>query len=129
MSLLCFYSCLDNDSLDSPNIDFQLLPIDALITPENFTFGQKDTIKIKYTLKNGCYFFDGIQEELQEDGSIVLAVRAVVDLDAVCTQEITQYDYNYVVNVNQTEDYIFKFYKGVSTTSNTVLEEVIIPVN
>ena len=129
VSVLFFNSCLDDDSLNSPNIDFELLPIDEYIVPEQFTFGKKDTIKIKYTLNSGCYFFDGIHKETQEDGSIILAVRSVIDYGATCTQEVTQYDYNYIITEDQTEDYVFKFYKGISTASNTVFDEVVVPVN
>lgn len=128
ISILIFYSCLDDDSLNSPNIDFELLPIDEFVVPESFTFGQKDTIKLKYTLNSGCYFFDGIHRETQEDGSIILGIRAVIDLDANCSQATFQDTYNYIINVDQIDDYIFKFYKGMSLSTST-FEQVIVPVN
>jgi hypothetical protein len=119
---------LDDDSSNSPNIDFELLPIDEFVVPESFTFGQKDTIKLKYTLNSGCYFFDGIHKETQEDGSIILGIRAVIDLNANCTRTTFQDTYNYIITIDQIDDYIFKFYKGISLSTST-FEQVIVPVN
>jgi hypothetical protein len=126
-SILVFYSCLNSDN-DRVNLAFELLPIDEYTTPESFTFGQKDTIKIKYSLKNGCYYFDNIYYEYQDTTRIV-AVRSIIDLDSNCTEAITQYDYDLVVTVAQEEDYVFKFYKGTDTNGDSIFEEVVVPVN
>lgn len=126
-SILLFYSCLNSDN-DRVNLAFELLPIDEYTTPESFTFGQKDTIKIKYSLKNGCYYFDNIYYEYQDTTRIV-AVRSIIDLDSNCTEAITQYDYDLVVTVAQEEDYVFKFYKGTDTNGDSIFEEVVVPVN
>ena len=126
-SILLFYSCLNSDN-DRVNLAFELLPIDEYTTPESFTFGQKDTIKIKYSLKNGCYYFDNIYYEYQDTTRIV-AVRSIIDLDSNCTEAITQYDYDLVVTAAQEEDYVFKFYKGTDTNGDSIFEEVVVPVN
>ena len=126
-SILLFYSCLNSDN-DRVNLAFELLPIDEYTTPESFTFGQKDTIKIKYSLKNGCYYFDNIYYEYQDTTRIV-AVRSIIDLDSNCTEAITQYDYDLVVTVAQEEDYVFKFYKGTDTNGDSIFEEVVVLVN
>ena len=44
-------SCLNDNE---HNFTYELLPIDEAIVPASFIFGQKDTITIKYTLKNSC---------------------------------------------------------------------------
>tara|TARA_R110002126_G_scaffold30602_1_gene99751 strand:- start:8659 stop:9066 length:408 start_codon:yes stop_codon:yes gene_type:complete len=126
-SILLFYSCLNSDN-DRVNLAFELLPIDEYTTPESFTFGQKDTIKIKYSLKNGCYYFDNIYYEYQDTTRIV-AVRSIIDLDSNCTEAITQYDYDLVVTATQEKDYLFKFYKGQDTNGDSIFEEVVVPVN
>lgn len=127
LSVILFYSCLSSDN-DVPNLGFELLPIDEYTTPDSFIFGQNDTIKLKYTLKDGCAFFDNIYYEY-EDTSRIVAIKSVVDLDATCLDSETQYDYNLIVTATQEEDYLFKFYKGRDASGNNIFEEVIVPVN
>lgn len=124
---LLFYSCLNTDN-DSFSIGYELLPIDSYTTPNSFTFGEKDTIKIKYTLKNKCYNFDNIYYEYQDTARIV-AVRSIVELDKDCEEVETQNEYNLIVTATQKEDYLFKFYKGRDNDGKNVFAEVIVPVN
>lgn len=124
--LFLFYACLNND--DQVNYGYEILPIDEFTTPESFTFGQKDTVKVKYTLKNGCYNFDNIYYEYQDTARIV-GVRAIVYLDENCTDVITQREFDIIVTATQEEDYVFKFYKGVDANGDNIFEEAIVPVN
>jgi hypothetical protein len=124
--LLLFYSCLNND--DQLNFGYELLPIDEYTTPTSFTFGEKDTIKIKYSLKNECYTFDNIHYQ-SEDTTRTIAVRAIVNLDKACAEIITQKEFNIIVTATQEEDYLFKFWKGKDSNGENIFEEVIVPVN
>jgi hypothetical protein len=123
--LLMFQSCLDDDG---PKYNYELLPIDEAITPESFTFGETHDITIKYSLPNGCYQFNGLYYEYQ-DTTRVVAVNSRVRLDVACTEEIRQEEYTFPVNVNQEEDYVFKFWKGVDNDGENIFEEVVVPVN
>lgn len=128
-SILLFYSCLDDSESLATDVVFELIPIDEYIVPNSFTFGEKETIKLKYSLPNGCYYFDNIYEEQQANGNVI-AIRAVIDYSSsICTTAIIQEEYDYEINIDQTEDYIFKFYKGTDTNGNIILEEVVVPVN
>ena len=127
-SLFLFYSCLNNDD-NTPNFTYKYLPIDEATTPANFTFGETDTIKIKYSLPDGCHFFDRLYYEYQDTTRIV-AVTALVAIDTTaCTQGIIQEEYIFPVRATQQEDYLFKFYKGKDSQGNNIFEEVVIPVN
>lgn len=126
ISITLLSSCLNSDDL--PNYRYEFLKIDEATTPNSFTFGEKDTIKIKYTLLNSCYNFDNIYYEYQ-DSTRIVAVRSYVNLDNDCHEVTTQKEYDIIVNVAQEEDYIFKFYKGVDIDGESIFEEVIIPVN
>ena len=124
--LFLFYACLNND--DQINYGYEILPVDEYTTPLAFTFGEKDTIKVKYTLVNGCYSFDNVYYEYQDTARIV-AVRALVVLDENCTENITQKEHEIIVTVTQKEDYVFKFYKGEDANGENIFEEVVVPVN
>ena len=124
--LFIFYSCLNND--DSPNFTYEYLAIDEAITPASFTFGEVDTIAVKYSLPSGCYSFDHLYYEVKDTTRIV-AITALVNLDDACTQATIEEEYKFVVKATQEEDYVFKFYKGTDGNGENIFEEVIIPVN
>jgi len=125
LSVIVFYSCLSNDE---PNFRYEFLTIDSAETPTSFTFGETDTIKIKYTLLNGCYSFDRLYYEYQDTTRIV-AVTALVRLDVACTEALVEEEYEFPVTATQTEDYVFKFWKGEDSNGEDIFDEVVIPVN
>lgn len=118
-------SCLNDNE---PDFAYELLPVDEAIVPASFTFGEKDTIAITYTLKNSCYYFDNLYYEYQDTARVV-AVRAFVSLEDACTEIASQREYKFAVNVTQQEDYVFKFWKGKDSIGENIFEEIIVPVN
>lgn len=125
VSVLGLSSCLNNDE---PNFKYEFLKIDEAITPQSFTFMQKDTITLKYTLPNTCYSFYNVSYEYKDVERIV-AVVALVLLDDPCAQVTEQKEIKFPVLASQKEDYVFKFYKGKDNDGRNIFQEVIIPVN
>ncbi|WP_232771606.1 hypothetical protein [Tenacibaculum sp. Bg11-29] len=126
ISIILLSSCLNNDDL--PNYKYEFIKIDEVSAPNNFTYGVKDTIFIKYTLPNSCYRFNDVLYDYK-DTTRTVAVRAIVNLDNACSEVITQKEYKLIVNALQKEDYLFKFYKGKDTDGKNIFEEIVIPVN
>lgn len=122
---LCFLSC----SLDSEdNQVIKLLTIDEAFTPQSFTYKSKDTIKVKYTLPNSCHSFFSLY--YQSDGNArIIAIRALEKLNGGCSQQTISKELKIPIQVQQKEDYIFKFWKGKDTNGNDIFEEKTIPVN
>lgn len=125
IGILVFSSCLKNDDI---NYTYEFLSIKEAQAPTSFTFGQKDTITLKYQLPNGCYSFNSVYYEHQDTVRIV-AIRAFVDLDNNCTEAIREKEYKLIVTASQKEDYLFKFYKGKDNDGKNIFEEVVVPVN
>jgi hypothetical protein len=126
LGVFLFYSCLNNDN--DTSFTYEYAPIDEAITPTSFTFGETDSIKIKYTFPNGCYSFDRIYYQHQDTTRIV-AVTALVELSKPCTLAIIEGEYTFPVKATQREDYIFKFFKGTDSDGENIFEEVVVPVN
>lgn len=125
--LLLFYSCLINNDKHL-NYNYEVLPIDEFTAPTSFNFGEKDTIKLKYSLKNGCYsFYDVYYEYL--DTTRIVGIKSVIALDRECTEAIIQYDYNLIVTATQEEDYVFRFFKGKDNNGENIFEDIVVPVN
>ncbi|WP_299666925.1 hypothetical protein [uncultured Polaribacter sp.] len=125
LGVILFSSCLNDDT---PNFTYGFVAIDEATTPTSFTYGEKDTIYLKYTLPNSCYHFNDVYYEY-EDTTRIVAVRAFIDLDVECIEEEIEKEYELIVNVTQEEDYLFKFYKGKDIDGENIFEEVVIPVN
>lgn len=126
IGIILFTSCLDDS--DQPNYTYDFLKIDSAITPASFTFGEIDTIKIKYTLPNSCHYFDQLYYQHQDTARVV-AVTAFINLDDTCAEVTTQEEYAFPVHALQQKDYVFKFYKGKDVDGESIFEEVVIPVN
>ncbi|QNM84812.1 hypothetical protein H9W90_11480 [Polaribacter pectinis] len=126
LAVVILSSCLNNDN--TSNYTFEYIAIDEAETPTSFTFGEKDTITLKYSLPSSCYSFDRIYYDYQ-DTTRTVAVIAFVNLDGNCTEDIRQEEYKLPITANQREDYLFKFYKGRDNDGKSIFEEVVIPVN
>lgn len=120
-----FFACNNNSQL---NFEQVFLRIKEAKTPTSFTFGKKDTIKLKYVLPSGCYSFNNIYYE-KKDSTRIVAVLGLHDLESNCTQALIDEEYDLIVEPLQKEDYIFKFWKGKDNKGENIFEEVVIPVN
>ncbi|MDB2385325.1 hypothetical protein N9V96_02515 [Polaribacter sp.] len=128
LTIASVLACTDNN--DYNNFTYSDLPIDSYTVPDSLTLNEQDTIAVTYTLPNTCYSFSRIfLEEQQQDTSIIVAVRAFVDLDDECTEQLITEEYKFLVTATQQEDYLFKFFKGQTDDGENIFEEVTIPVN
>jgi len=117
-------SCLNDDS---PKFGLEFLPIESAITPDTLTFGEIDTISIKYNLINSCYSFNDLYYEIQDTARVV-AVRASVQLDVSCQEIITEKEFKFTVLASQRQDYLFRFFKGFDANGDSTFEEIAVPV-
>lgn len=122
-----FYSCLDSND-NSINYRYDFLPIKEAKTPASFTFGEKDTIIVKYNLPNSCYSFQEVYYQ-SKDSTRTVAITAYVALDKSCDEVSVEEDAKIIVTASQKEDYIFKFFKGKDSNGDNIFDEVVIPVN
>jgi len=121
-----FSSCsLDDDS--NTNLSFKTLAIKEAVFPDEFEFGSSYTVKVTYDLPNGCHSFYNLYYEYKGTSRIV-AITALFDLNATCTEVIIEKEHEFVVNVNQREDYTFRLWKGEDSEGNDIFEDIIVPV-
>lgn len=122
---LTFNSCsLDSDT---PNFGYETLPIKEAIVPDEFQFGSTYTITVKYGLPSTCYSFHELY--YQYDGtSRIVAINAMIYYDEACRDVATEKEYDFPVSVTQSEDYVFKFWKGKDSNGQDIFDEVVVPV-
>lgn len=122
-SLLFLVSCTADDEFQ-----LHLLTIDEAVTPASLTSGDVEFITVKYTLPSPCYSFYNLYYEYQGTSRIV-AIRALEDLSTACAQTTVEAEYTFPLQVSQTEDYTFKFWKGKDSNGEDIFEEIVVPVN
>ena len=85
------------------------------------------TITVEYDLPNGCHTFRNLYYQY-EGASRIVAITSIFDTQRACTQAIIPKVHEFVVSVEQTEDYTFRFWKGEDNDGNDIFEDVIVPV-
>lgn len=123
-TITLFSSCLEDDR---PNYKYRLLSIESSVVPINFKFNTIDTIKVTYNLPNGCHQFDDLYYEYQDTARIV-AIRAIEYIDTNCTQATIEKEFKFPIQVRQSQDYVFKFWKGKDINGKDVFEEKVVEV-
>ena len=120
LAVFIFSSCsLDDDN--NENLSFKTLPIKEAVFPDEFEFGSSHTVKVTYDLPDGCHSFYNLFYEY-EGTSRIVAITALVDSNTNClaTTVTIEKEYEFVVNVNQREDYTFRLWKGEDNSGNDI---------
>ncbi len=96
---------------DEQNFYLEVIPIDSVITPEEFVLGEPHVISITYTRPNFCYEFNDFYYEIDGNERTVAVVNTVyTNVSCIQNTEAVTVDLNFTPTSNET--YIFKFYKG-----------------
>ncbi|HBK72465.1 MAG TPA: hypothetical protein DDZ39_12570 [Flavobacteriaceae bacterium] len=123
--VLTFSSCSQDDDSNT-NLSLKTLPIKEAVFPDEFEFGSSYTVKVTYDLPDRCHSFYNLYYEYDNTSRIV-AITALVNSGTNCTQAIIEKEHEFVVRVNQREDYIFRLWKGKDGRGD-IFEDVIVPV-
>ncbi len=125
--IFTLFSCSIDD--DSSNFSIETLPIKEAIVPTEFIFGESYTLKVIYDLPSGCHsFYDLFYKH--EDTARIVAINSIVDNNqSGCTLALIEKEFTFVVNVRQSEDYTFKFWRGTDDNGDDIFEEIVVPVS
>lgn len=122
------FSCSLDDNGNNSNLSLKTLPIKEFIVPDSFDFSESYEITVFYDLPDECHSFRNLFYQHQGTSRIV-AVNSLVDDTSNCTLAIIEKEFTFIVNVTQSQDYTFKFWKGTDNNGDDIFEEVIVPVN
>ncbi|MCF7566820.1 hypothetical protein L3X37_00370 [Sabulilitoribacter arenilitoris] len=110
LALFLFASCSIDD--DSSNYSFEILPIESVEIPDEFTLGETYPITVSYFKPSTCHSFKEFYYLKENNERTVAAINYVFD-DRDCqtlTDELVDATFNFVVTSNGS--YIFKFWQG-----------------
>jgi hypothetical protein len=127
--LMCgLFSCsTDNDTINTFTVT---LPIESVVIPEQFEFGQVYPIDVTYLRPTNCHLFNTFFVENNGDETTVILVNTVYE-NANCESltednNETQASFNFQVNEMNTQ--IFKFWQGKDDNGSDLYLVVEVPV-
>lgn len=134
LALIAFFllitSCSIND--DTVNVQFQLVPVETVIMPTEFTLGETYTISVTYKRPTDCHVFHSFEYVAGSTNTSNVRTVAIVNLftPGNCTQlEDNFKTQTFNFNVLNTNPYIFKFWQGKNDDNEDMYLEYEIPVN
>lgn len=123
--LFLFNSCSPDDG---NNYLFELVPVQSVDIPTEFTLGQTYTIRMYYSKPTTCYSYSNLYYEKD------LNVRSIAIENAVlqggnCQEtpnDTSECSFNFLVTSNGS--YIFRFYQGKNANGENIFLEYEVPV-
>ena len=130
ISVIALFFLFNSCTPDSgPNYTFEVLPVESVDIPTEFTLGETYLITMHYKRPSTCHYFNGIYYDKNLNVRTV-AVESAVEQRDNCqelTNEMNTCSFNFTVTSNGS--YIFKFYNGEDADGNNTFLEYEVPVN
>jgi hypothetical protein len=125
----CLLSSCNIDDNSSFNYYLEVLPIESVDIPEQFTFGETYEISMTYFKHSTCYQFNDFIYEINGNERTVAIVNTVYyGGDTNCVEELEEVTVSFDFIATGTETYLFKFYQGVDDEGSDQYYLVEVPV-
>lgn len=120
------FSCSLDD--DSANFSFEILPIEEVDIPEEFTLGEVYPITVTYERPTNCHSFRDFYY-LKENNERTVAIISTVFEQDNC-EDLTDASLTATFNFQVTSNgsYIFKFWQGQDENEEDIFLEIEVPV-
>jgi hypothetical protein len=113
---------------DEVNYHFVTLQVVAVDMPESFQVNETYQIGVTVLEPNGCTQFEGFNI-LSEDTTVrQVAAIGTQQLDAACTQVVTEVETSFEFICLYGEPYLFRFWTGESASGEPQYLEIEVPV-
>lgn len=116
------------DTDDSTDFYYEILPIESVEIPEEFTLGETYEIHLKYLRPSTCYAFNDFYYTSDLNQRTVAVINTVYP-NAPCElldNELVDVSFNFKVTNNGT--YVFRFWQGEDESGNDTYYIVEVPV-
>ena len=123
-AVVLMVSCSDDDSYE---YQYELLPIEEALVPEEFEYGQIYDISVKYIVPDDCYINSDILYEYNEDARNVAVISLVIDSNDCDPLDLEQ-ELTFQVRALQASPYIFRFWQGDDDNGEPVYLILEVPV-
>lgn len=126
LALFLFASCSIND--DNPNYSFEILPIESVEIPNEFTLGETYPITVSYFRPTTCHAFKEFYYLKENNERTVAAINYVFEENNCeeLTDQLVEATFNFIVTSNGS--YIFKFWQGEDSNGEDLYLTIEVPV-
>lgn len=123
--LFAFNSCSTDDG---DNFRFELLPVESVEIPNEFTLGETYEITIRYYRPSTCHAFNSFYYEKNLNTRTIAVESIVFEQDGCEVLESVLVEKKLNFHVTNNGSYIFKFWQGANEYGEDVFLEYEIPV-
>ncbi len=127
---LTFSSCSLDDSGNSVgDFFFQYIPIEDVVMPVEFEFGQTYVIEYTYFRPSSCHFFNDLFYDIDLNVRTIAVINTVQVDNGQCLDlqdELVTRTFNFLVQ--NTGTYQFRFWQGEDSNGEDVYLEIEVPV-
>lgn len=125
--LFMLNSCMPED--DGLKYSFELVKIESVELPAEFSLGQVYPITVHYKLPTSCHFFNNLYYDKNLNVRTIAVECAVADRNDCqdLPNQTAEYTFNFEVTSNG-GSYIFRFYQGKNEAGESQFLEYEVPV-
>ncbi len=130
--LLClafaFFASCSVDDDNSADFSFEILPVESVDIPTEFTLGETYPITISYFRPTTCYAFNDLYYLKELNERTVAPINYVFNRNNCETlnDELVEQTFNFIVTSNGS--YIFKFWQGEDADGESQFLTIEVPV-
>ena len=124
--LFAFNSCSTDDG---DNFRFELLPVESVEIPNEFTLGETYEITIRYYRPSTCHAFNSFYYEKNLNTRTIAVESIVFEQDGCEALESVLVEKKLNFHVTNNGSYIFKFWQGTNEAGEDIFLDYEIPVN
>lgn len=124
--ILCASCSLDNDN--GTNYSFDILPVESVDIPSEFTLGETYPITVTYLRPTTCHYFREFYYDKNLNERTVAPITIVYENDNCETLDnvLEEATFNFIVTSNGS--YIFKFWQGEDANGDNQYLTIEVPV-
>ncbi len=113
---------------DTPDYSFEVLPIESVVIPDEFTLGETYPITVAYFRPTNCHAFKEFYYLRENNERTVAPINYVLNNDNCETIEddLVEATFNFLVTSNGS--YIFKFWQGEDDNGDDQYLTIEVPV-
>lgn len=124
--ILCASCSLDNEN--SSNYSFEILPVESVDIPSEFTLGETYTITVSYFKPSTCHHFNEFYYSKELNQRTIAPINIVYENDKceILDNVLEEATFNFIVTSNGS--YIFKFWQGKDANGDDQYLIIEVPV-
>jgi hypothetical protein len=126
LTFVLFASCSVDD--DGVNFSFEILPVESVDIPTEFTIGETYPITISYFRPSTCYTFNDFYYLKELNERTVAPINYVFERNDCETleNELVEQTFNFIVTSNGS--FVFKFWQGEDNDGESQFLTIEVPV-